>query len=151
MARTEPKLQEDPIAEEVLESMCERYASAVNAGDSAAYSRLFTEDAIRMPPGVQPERGRNDIRRGEQADYDVASWSIRSAPIDALRIAADWMYGIALVDATTVAHSDGARTLIKATKTWLLRRQPSGEWLIARQMWNLRSTETQSTQRKHSN
>lgn len=128
-------------ADEIVRSMCERYASAVNANDSVAYSKLFAADAIRMPPGSDPEHGPEEIRQGEQADYDVARWSIRSAPLDALQIADDWIYGIAHVDATTTAHSDGAKTDIKATKTWLLNRQPSGEWLIARQMWNLKSKE----------
>lgn len=37
-------------ADDVLQSMCHSYSSAVNASDSLTYSRLFTEDAIRMPP-----------------------------------------------------------------------------------------------------
>ena len=32
-------------AEEVVRSMCERYASTVNASDSVAYSKLFTKAA----------------------------------------------------------------------------------------------------------
>jgi uncharacterized protein (TIGR02246 family) len=124
-------------ADEVVKSMCERYASAVNANDSVAYSKLFAADAIRMPPGSEPEYGPDQIRRGEQADYDVAKWSIRSTPVDALQIAEDWVYGIALVDATTTAYADGAQSSFQATKTWLLQRQASDEWLIARQMWNL--------------
>jgi ketosteroid isomerase-like protein len=126
-------------AEDVVKSMCERYAAAVSANDSAAYSRLFAADAIRMPPGTDPEYGPEEIRRGEQADYDVARYSIRSTPLEALRIAENWIYGIAQVDGTTTAHADGAQTHFKATKTWLLQRQPSGEWLIARQMWNIKS------------
>jgi uncharacterized protein (TIGR02246 family) len=121
--------------------MCQRYASAVNANDSVAYSELFAPDAIRMPPGSEPEHGPDEIRQGEQADYDIARWSIRSTPVDALQIADDWIYGIAHVDATTTAHADGATTNIRATKTWLLNKQASGEWLIARQMWNLQSKE----------
>jgi ketosteroid isomerase-like protein len=118
--------------------MCESYASAVNANDSVAYSKLFTADAIRMPPGSEPEHGPDEIRQGEQADYDVARWSIRSTPVDALQIAEDWIYGIAHVDAATTAHADGATSSFQATKSWLLQKQPSGEWLIARQMWNLK-------------
>jgi hypothetical protein len=38
----------------------------------------------------------------------------------------------------TVAHTDGAARSFKATKTWLLQIQTSGEWLIKRQMWNLK-------------
>lgn len=125
-------------AHTIVESMCDSYASAVNANDSAAYSKLFTPDAIRIPPGSEPERGPDQIREGEQADYDVAKWSIRSTPIDALQITEGWVYGIASVDATTTSHADGESRSFQATKTWLLQEQDSGEWLIARQMWNLK-------------
>lgn len=94
----------------MVKSMCARYASAVSANDAAAYSGVFTADAIRMPPGADPEHGPEQIRRGEQADYDVARFSIRSTPLEALRIAEDRVYGIAQVDNTTTAHADGAET-----------------------------------------
>jgi uncharacterized protein (TIGR02246 family) len=139
MTTTQPAVPRSATADEVVESMCQRYARAVNANDSAAYSKLFTADAIRMPPGADPEHGQEEIRQGEQTDYDVAKWSIRSSPVNALQIAQDWVYGIAHVDATTTAHADGAKSYIKATKTWLLQRQASGDWLISRQMWNLQS------------
>ncbi len=125
-------------AEDVVRSLCVAYASAVNAGDSLSYSMLFTEHAIRMPPGTEPERGREQIRGGEQADYDHARLNIRSTPIDAIQVADEWIYGIAQVDGTATSHSDGSTAGFRATKTWLLQRQPSGAWLIARQMWNLR-------------
>lgn len=125
-------------ADEVVESMCQSYASAVNDNDSVAYSKLFATDAIRIPPGSEPEYGPDQIRRGEQADYDVAKWSIRSTPVEALQIDERWIYGIAHVDVTTTSYADGAKSSFQATKTWLLQRQDSGEWLIARQMWNLK-------------
>jgi ketosteroid isomerase-like protein len=50
----------------------------------------------------------------------------------------DWVYGVAEADITLVAHADGTTKSLKANKTWLLRREPSGEWLIKRQMWNYR-------------
>lgn len=118
--------------------MCESYASAVNANDSRAYSKLFAANAVRIPPGSEPEYGPDEIAKGEQADYDIATWSIKSTPIDALQINEDWVYGIAHVDATTTAHADGATASFQATKTWLLQRQPSRQWLITRQMWNLK-------------
>jgi uncharacterized protein (TIGR02246 family) len=125
-------------ADEVVAAMCQAYAGAVNATDSKAYGKLFTADAIRVPPGSEPEYGPDQIRKGEQADYDIATWNIRSTPLDALRIDDRWVYGIAHVDVTTTAHADGAMSTFQATKTWLLQKQTSGEWLIARQMWNLK-------------
>ena len=48
-------------AMEVVETMCERYQTAVSANDSVAYGRLFSADAIRIPPGAEPEHGREEI------------------------------------------------------------------------------------------
>ena len=125
-------------AMEVVETMCERYQTAVSANDSAAYGKLFTADAIRVPPGAEPEHGPEEIARSEQKDYDTATWRVRSRPLDALRIDDDWVYGVAEAEVDTVAHADGAARSFKVTKTWLLRKAPSGEWLIKRQMWNLK-------------
>lgn len=128
-------------ADEVVKSMCQSYASAVNASDST-YSKLFTTDAIRMSPGAEPEYGQEQIRKGEQADYDVAKLSVRSTPGDVIQIADQWIYAIAHIDGAATAHADGAKSSFRATKTWLLQRQASGEWLIARQMWNLKPKES---------
>ena len=48
----------DPM--EVVEKLCERYQTAVSNNDSDAYSKLFAEDAIRIPPGSEPEHGPDD-------------------------------------------------------------------------------------------
>ena len=125
-------------AMEVVESMCERYQTAVSNNDSGAYRMLFAEDAIRIPPGSNPEHGPDEIAQSEQRDYDAAKWTVRSSALDALRIDDNWVYGVAEVDVNTVAHADGARNTFQATKTWLLRRQPSGDWLIKRQIWTLK-------------
>ena len=123
---------------DIVSAMCIAYASAVNASDSLAYSKLFTQDAIRMPPGSEPEYGPEQIRRGEQADYDAVRLSIRSTPVDAVQASDEWVYGIAQIEGTATKHADGVTSSFRAMKTWLLQRQPSGEWLIARQMWNMR-------------
>jgi uncharacterized protein (TIGR02246 family) len=125
-------------ANEVLKAMCKKYQAAVSANDSIAYGQLFATDAIRIPPGSEPEYGPDEISKSEQKDYDVAKWSIQSKPIDALRIDDRWIYGIAHVDGTAVAYADGTMNSFKLTKTWLLHREESGEWSIKRQMWNLK-------------
>jgi len=122
----------------IFEALLHSHANANNAGDSLAYSRLFTSDAIWMPPGAEPEYGPEQIRKSVQPYYDDATWSARFTPANALRVAEEWIYGIAHVDVTTTARADGAQSSFGLTATWLLQRQVSGEWLIARQMWNLK-------------
>jgi ketosteroid isomerase-like protein len=125
-------------ANEVVKVMCEKYQAAVSANDSVAYRKLFATDAIRIPPGSEPEYGSEEISKSEQKDYDVAKWNIQSRPIDALQFDEQWIYGIAEVDGTAVKYADGTTNSFKLTKTWLLHRDSSGEWLIKRQMWNLK-------------
>ena len=125
-------------ASEVVQSMCQRYMAAVNANDSSAYGKLFARDAIRVPPGSEPEHGPEEIAQNEQKDYDEETYTIESRPLDAMQIGDDWVYGVAHIDINTVAHADGKERSFQATKTWLLQKQVSGEWLIKRQMWNLK-------------
>lgn len=129
-------------ANEVVNTMCQAYASAVNASDSATYAKLFTQDAIRMPPGAEPEYGPEQIKKGEQADYDLAKWNVNFSPRDALSVGEDWVYGIADVEVSMVAHAGGATSDFRLTVTWLLQKQSSGEWLIKRQMWNRKPDQT---------
>jgi ketosteroid isomerase-like protein len=125
-------------AKEIVKTMCQKYQSAVNANDSTAYKKLFATDAIRIPPGSDPEYGPDKIAQSEQKDYDLAKWTIQSQPLDALLIEENWIYGIAQVNGTTVTYADGVTKSFIATKTWLLHKEESGEWLIKRQMWNLK-------------
>lgn len=120
----------------VVKAICESYQSSVSANDAVAYSSQFAPEAVRLPPGGKPEYGPDEIRRSEQSDYDVARWAIKVRPKQALRINDDWIYGIAETDIELVAHADGTKKTMTANKGWLLHRQPSGEWLIERAMWN---------------
>jgi uncharacterized protein (TIGR02246 family) len=126
-------------ADDVLKSMSDAYAAAVNAGDSATYARLFAFDAIRMPPGAELEYGREEIRIAEQADYDEAAWNVSFTPRDALAISDDWVYGIADGEVAITPHAGGETANVRLTVTWLYQRQSSGQWLIKRQMWSLKS------------
>jgi uncharacterized protein (TIGR02246 family) len=127
-----------PEADEILKAVSTAYASAVNAGDSGTYATLFARDAIRMPPGADLERGPEEICKAEQADYDAAAWNVSFIPRDALAITDDWVYGIADGEVSIVPHFGGESSNVRLTVTWLYERQPSGEWLIKRQMWSLK-------------
>lgn len=125
-------------ANEIFKGMCEKYQNAVNANDSQIYRQLFAKDAIRIPPGGMPEHGVDEIAKSEQKDYDVAKWTVKLTPIDALMIDEQWLYGIAHGDVRTVAHADGTTKSFKLTATWLFHEENSGQWLIKRQIWNLK-------------
>ena len=60
-------------ANKVLATMCKSNQDAVNANDATVYRNLFAVDAIRNPPGSDPERGRDEISTSEQEGYDISS------------------------------------------------------------------------------
>ena len=125
-------------ANEIVKAICEKYSAAVSANDSVAYGKLFAPDAIRIPPGSEPEQGLDEIVKSEQKDYDVAKWNCQSTPLDALRIDDEWVYGIAEAHVNTISYTEGTTNSFKVYKTWLLHKEDSGEWLIKRQMWNIK-------------
>ena len=124
----------DPM--DALKTICASYQSSVSANDAVAYGSQFAADAVRLPPGGKPEYGPEEIRKNEQADYDRAKWTIKVTPVEAMRIADDWVYGIAETDIELVAHADGSRKKMTANKGWLLHREAAGDWKIKRAMWN---------------
>lgn len=63
---------------------------------------------------------------------------MRSTPTDVIQLSDEWIYALADVDGEAVAHADGSTSTFRATKAWLLQRSPSGEWRLARRMWNMR-------------
>ncbi len=123
--------------ENVMQAVMDRYARAVNASDSKAYADLFTPDAIRVPPGSEPENGREAIARREQSDYDMARWNIQMTLIEAIALGESWVHGLVRAQANVTFHKDGQRVAKQAIKSLLLEKQPSGEWLIKRYLTNL--------------
>jgi uncharacterized protein (TIGR02246 family) len=126
----------DNEAKSVVEAMCGKYSGAVNASDADAYSKLFTDDAIWMPPGGLIRKGPDEIRAAEGADYEETELSVGFTAGDALEIADGWIYGIAHVIGTATRNADGNERSFKFTVTWLLNEQAETEWKIKRQMWN---------------
>jgi uncharacterized protein (TIGR02246 family) len=126
-------------ARHVFDALLRSYAEANNTSDTPAYTALFTADAIWMPPGTEPVFGPDQIGKKVQSYFDEATWHARFTPVDAQQLADGWIYGIAAVDVTTRAHSNGAEASFRLTAAWLLQLQGAGHWLIARQIWNQES------------
>ncbi|MFK0206445.1 YybH family protein [Agrobacterium sp. NPDC090283] len=133
-------MSDSPIPpREILQSVWDRYVEAVNTSNAIAYGAIFTNDGIRVVTGQAPERGRDEITRNEQADYDEGDWTIAPSIIDALQISSDAIYGLAEVDVTISPHA--GRSVVKKTiiASWLILRQPTGEWLLSRHSANVKS------------
>jgi len=109
------------------------YLSAANAGDAAAWARLYTTDAVMMPPNTPGIEGRDSIQ----------GWLSMLPTIRDARGAALEVQGIGQ---TAYVRGTYAMTLEipgvpqpvsqEGKLLQIYAKQADGSWLLARDIWN---------------
>lgn len=117
-----------------LKSVVEPYEAAMTAMDWAAVAAFYTEDALRMPPNADIQKGRAAIEKGLGAmPGKVIEFSLELKEIDGHDgMAYSWgTYAITL-------DVEGKPDPVSDNGKWLniSRKQKDGSWLISRSIWN---------------
>jgi uncharacterized protein (TIGR02246 family) len=86
------------VQQQVVGDTNKRWMAAARAGDAAALAALYTEDAILLPPGVEPLHGRTAIEAFFKAGIEMG---IRDATLETVE---EEYFG-------DVAHEVGAYTM----------------------------------------
>jgi hypothetical protein len=107
--------------------------SAVTVG----YTALTHPTGVALTKETPIMIDANEVLKAMCEKYQAAVSANDSVAYGKL-FAADAIHGIAQVEGTAVAYADGTTNSFQLTKTWLLHQETSGEWLIKRQMWNLK-------------
>jgi ketosteroid isomerase-like protein len=128
-----PSLEEDLAG---IASFNERYLEAINDEDIAALSSLTTEGHIITPPNGPPIVGKtaNDEVNGrsfEQFEVDE-TWR----PVET-QVAGDWAYQRGTYDLLMTPRAGGESRAINGYFLRIYQRQPSGEWRMIRDMFNI--------------
>jgi uncharacterized protein (TIGR02246 family) len=115
-------------------------AAAIIAADNArnldSVLALYAPDAVLMPPGEEPVRGRDAIRPRYEALFRSFNPAIRSE-LDEVRVAGSLAFvsGRNTGDLRPREPAAAARRL-NDLFVMVLAREPGGRWRIARQMWH---------------
>jgi ketosteroid isomerase-like protein len=117
----------------------ERYLTALNDEDIDAFSALTTDGHVLTPPGGPPISGKAPIV--EATDQSFAQFDVKEtwAP-EETQLAGDWAYQRGRYDLLMTPRAGGTS---RAINGWFLRiyqRQPSGEWRMTRDMFNIDNT-----------
>jgi uncharacterized protein (TIGR02246 family) len=118
----------DPGARLQIEYAMSRYVTATNEGDADALTRLYTEDAVLLPPDHQPIQGREAIadfwRQGTDPGLEVTT----------IRLDVDgnlgYLVGSYHLPATEREPADSGKYVM------CLQRQADGAWKLTADIWN---------------
>jgi uncharacterized protein (TIGR02246 family) len=119
-----------------IEEIDRRWIAAFNAGDVETVVSLYTDDVIVMPPGEPTLHGRGAVRRWLEAFFEGHT-ARQSLVNDEVVVAGEWawMRGHFTLAIEPRDGSGERRHQGKHLVIW--RRQESGGWRAARDIWNL--------------
>lgn len=126
----------EPTAAAAIEARGAEWERAARAGDGSALASLYTTDAVLLPPGAPPVRGRQEIERVFEAQFSGLDAVEVEFTTDELEVAGDLAYRVGRYEAR-VRRDAGSVTLRardKFVEIW--RRDDGGGWRIARDIWN---------------
>ena len=110
-----PAFAETKLPTEVFHDIIEKFASAEDQGDAEALAKLFTDDAILVPAGVeQPIQGQENIRRFLK-DYIKYKMENHKITPTALMLAGPKTMIDAGITSGDVLGQDGALTHVTGT------------------------------------
>ncbi len=135
LAACAPQSQDDSAALAEIKANTPVWFDHYNAGDADGVAALYAENAIMMPPDVAAVAGRSAIR-----DYIA----VDIAATQSAGLTSQWnpvTDGVATGDTAwvsgTFSFSDSAGSAVATGKYATVYARVDGEWLIARDIWNM--------------
>jgi ketosteroid isomerase-like protein len=112
------------------------WSNVAASGDVDGTLAYWRDDAVMMPPGLPPLRGRAAIREFVAAGAATPGFSVRWEPLEAHVSAGGDMAYLIERNQFTFQDSTGA-TITESNKVITIwRRQPDGTWKNVVDMWN---------------
>lgn len=117
-------------ARPVIEALGRQFEATLQRKDAAALARMYTADAVLMPPGAGEVRGQEAIRQAWEGLLQLGIESVQLRMFDLTPA------GEMLVEAghATVHGPGGA--VVDEGKYLVVWKQDSGTWKLYRDIWN---------------
>jgi uncharacterized protein (TIGR02246 family) len=117
--------------ERAIRELLVKWHRATAQGDVDAVLRLMPSDVVFLVPGEPPMRGRDAFESGLRAV--LAAHRIESSSdIQEIVVVGDLAYCWSVLDVVIVARRGGVAHRRSGSALSILRKQPSGEWLLVR-------------------
>jgi uncharacterized protein (TIGR02246 family) len=139
-------LSQDNTDQQSIRRLTENWLAAINSKNIPQLTNMVTEDAIFLPPGYPPIRGRQAVQAMFESFFKQFSSVEQTVSVEEVEIAGDWAYTWGTENLTVVPLAGGTPLHMQGKGMSILRRQPDGSWKFARGINNslpVKATQTQ--------
>ena len=111
------------------------WCKAEGARDLDAKMRLFTADAVLLPPGAERVVGQQAIRAWHEAAWKGNKYQC-SGTVDEVQVLGEWGFARGTFSGVLTPTNGAAPARDSGKFMTVVRRQADGTWKLARVIWN---------------
>jgi len=108
------------------------WLAAVRAKDIPRLAGMVTDDAVFLPPGFPPIRGKQAVEAMYQSFFPPFRSLEQTVCLEEVQVAGDWAFAWGTEKFALVPQSGGAPIEMQGQGMSILKRQPDGSWKFAR-------------------
>jgi uncharacterized protein (TIGR02246 family) len=118
--------------EEAVASVLANYQDALNASNTDAVMRLYSDDGVFMPPYSQSAIGAAAVRQAYDAVFKAIKLSVKFKIAEVIEIAPDWVFARTNSAGTTTINATGSKSAEANQELFIFKKATDGRWKIAR-------------------
>jgi len=119
-----------------VRTVIDAWYGAMQEGRVAGLLSLVTPDVIVKPPGSPPIEGKNALKQALSGFLETNSETVEHE-IEEVEVSGQVAFTRVLESTTIWPRSGGNASSVTGMHLTILRRQPDGDWLIARDISSL--------------
>jgi uncharacterized protein (TIGR02246 family) len=118
--------------EEAVATVLANYQDALNASNTDAVMRLYSEDGVFMPPYSQSAIGAAAVRQAYDSVFKAIKLSVKFNVAEVVEIAPDWAFARTNSAGTVKVNATGAKSAEANQELFIFKKGTDGSWKIAR-------------------
>jgi len=118
--------------EQAIRKLTEDWLAAIRAKDIPGLAGMVTDDAVFLPSGLPPIRGKQAVETMYRSFFPQFSSVEQTVSIEELEVVGDWAFAWGSEKFTLVPQAGGAPIEMQGQGMSILKRQTDGSWKFAR-------------------
>jgi len=112
------------------------YERVLNASDAKGVLKLYAKDGVFMPQHSPSQVGTDAIRTAYEHVFEAIDLDVEFDIIEVEILSDQWAFARTTSSGTTTINANGAKVSEGNQELFLLEKQTSGEWKIARYIFS---------------